>query len=84
MCLSQGLRAVSCRKLRFDLDSQATEAGLLTTSRRDLLPAKWGTNAGPITSVTDVQWPLGILTLWGNSVPGPGWDHVVPTWLLLL
>lgn len=49
-------RPQSCKlqELGFDLDSQATKAGLLTTSRRDLLPAKWDMDAG-LTTITDVQ-----------------------------
>lgn len=48
-------QSYNLQKLGFDLNSQATKAGLLTTSRRDLPPAKWDMDAGLITMRTDVQ-----------------------------
>lgn len=45
------LRPRSCnlQELGFDLNCQATKAGLLTASTRDLPPAKCDTDAGLIT-----------------------------------
>lgn len=48
-------QSYNLQELGFDLNSQAPKAALLTTSGRDVPPAKWDMDAGLITIRTDVQ-----------------------------